>query len=234
MLLEHFPEHPETTAALATAAADKDADLRMFAATQLRESEVFAAVVRDLTVKEDVRAEALRQYLEANTGARGIAIAERLLFDPSALVRAQAITVVGRARRKENLARLLELGNAANHRAEQLALAEAYWRLGDPGAEVVLVKLLGAEDAAVRIECARALGRIGGVAAVAPLRKVQGLLSGELGTAAEDAIAAIQSRLRGAAEGQITLAEEAPRGGRVSVATGQGAVSLPGKPRKGG
>ena len=110
--------------------------------------------------------------------------------------------------------------------ARARALAEAFWRLRDPAAESVLMRMLQRGSPAVRLETARALGRCGGVGSVEPLRRVQGVLAGELGRVAEESIAAIQARARNAAEGQLSVSDAPDAAGRVSVQDARGAVAV--------
>jgi len=237
VLLAQFPEHAETATALDAASNDADADLRLFASARLRggsASDALSRVAGDLSMSDDARAVAFREFLATNAGARGIVLAEKLLGDRSPAVRALAIRTMGKARRSLSMAKLLSLAANATEPIEGLALAETFWRLRDPAAEGVLLKMLESGDVPVRTESARALGRVGGVGSVEPLRRVQGLFSGGLGRVAEEAIASIQGRLRNAAEGQLTVADSPAGEGRVSLPADRGAVSIPPKtPREG-
>lgn len=77
--------------------------------------------------------------------------------------------------------------------------------------EPSLLPALGHEDATVREAAARALGRVGSVAAVPALRAAEAVIGG----AAREAIASVQSRIIGADHGQLALAQAA---GEVSLA----------------
>jgi hypothetical protein len=92
--------------------------------------------------------------------------------------------------------------------------------------EEVLLQALGSGDPAVAEAAARALGKAGTAAAVAPLRaKASSLLPNPLRAAARQAIAEIQARLTGAAPGQLSLA--AGEAGALSLAAGEaGELSL--------
>jgi hypothetical protein len=94
----------------------------------------------------------------------------------------------------------------------------------------VLIRLLGSEDADAAVAAASALGRVGTVAAVAPLRAtIDGALtSSELKHVAREAIKAIQARLMGAESGQLGLAEAPTAQGQLTVSdpSQDGRVSL--------
>ena len=95
-----------------------------------------------------------------------------------------------------------------------------------PTAERVLAERgLVHTDERVRLAAADGLGRVGSVAAVLPLHEAAARHGGALRRAAGQAVAAIQSRLIGAAPGQLTVAAEA--GGALSLAPAGGEVSLP-------
>lgn len=228
MLLEQFPGHAETRVALEAASVDPDADVRIFASARMDGggADALAEIVADEALAERVRVDAMRRLVEG-AGSRVLAISERELSSGSTAIRTLAIGVIGRARRSTSIPALLSLATRATERDEQLALAEAFWRLRDPAAEAALLHLLETGEPAVRVQAARALGRAGGVGAVAPLRRLQGLLAGELGRVAEEAIVAIQERLRHASEGQLTVSDTSAGEGRLSVPADRGALSVP-------
>ena len=96
---------------------------------------------------------------------------------------------------------------------------------GDATAEPALVKMLTHAVGALRLAAAGALGHVGSIEAVVPLKDAA-LDDRGLASAARQAIAAIQSRVPGASPGQMALAED--EAGRLSVADGQpGQLSLP-------
>ena len=95
-----------------------------------------------------------------------------------------------------------------------------------PAAERVLAERgLVHTDEGARLAAAVGLGRIGSAAAVLPLQEAAARHGGALRRAAGQAVAAIQSRLSGAAPGQLTVAAEG--GGALSLAPAGGEVSLP-------
>ena len=88
-------------------------------------------------------------------------------------------------------------------------------------------RVLTLESGSLAAEAARALGRVGGVAAVPALLDAQRRLDGDEDArrAVREAIAAIQARTSGALPGQLTLADD--QGGRVSLPLDEeGRVSL--------
>jgi hypothetical protein len=93
-----------------------------------------------------------------------------------------------------------------------------------------MLEALRSEDPPVSVAAAQALGRVGTVAAVVPLREAaeQG---GDLRRAARQAIAEIQARLAGAEPGQLSLA--GGEAGALSLADGEpGRLTLAaGEPR---
>ncbi|HZJ70694.1 MAG TPA: hypothetical protein VFF36_07140, partial [Planctomycetota bacterium] len=94
------------------------------------------------------------------------------------------------------------------------------------GAEAFLVDDLTSAAAGVPEAAARALGRLGSVDAVLPLREAAEKGGGPLRAAARQAVAEIQSRASGAAPGQVSLASG--EAGQVSIADdASGRVSVP-------
>lgn len=116
------------------------------------------------------------------------------------------------------------------------AAARALGATGDPRAEAALLGTLGWNGSEARREAATALGRLGSVAAVLPLKQAaeRGAQDRPFARAAREAVAQIQARLPGAAAGQLSLAGvEAgqltladSQGGQLSLASSVGQVSL--------
>ena len=240
VLTTQFEGHKETQVALDAASVDHDASVRLFAATRSggagSKLEALAELVLDLHLEPEVRVNAMKELVAINTGARVIEVAERRLEDRNPEIRKLAIGVVGRARRGAMVPTLIAMAERAlgNGLADELAaLADAFRRIRDPAAEPVLLEVLAkSPDPAARLASVLALSRVGSVAAVPGLRAQQGLLSGEMGRAAEEAVAAIQARARHASEGQLAVHDAPGEAGRVSVAPARGAVSVPDGSRK--
>ncbi len=120
--------------------------------------------------------------------------------------------------------------DALNRGSLQTARAclEALGENRDPAAaEAALLPALQREEVDLRKAAASALGRIGSVAAVLPLKEAAegSWLDLELRRAARQAITEIQSRLQGASPGQLSMAEA--EGGQLSLASSEtGHLSL--------
>lgn len=123
---------------------------------------------------------------------------------------------------------LLAVQPASAAEAELLASGLGFL---DVEAQARLVQLLDHPEDRVRREAAVALGRVGALGAVAPLRKVAGpgsLFRSAVARAAESAISDIQNRAGGSQAGEISLVAVEPLQGAVSPAdAGEGGeVSL--------
>ncbi len=107
------------------------------------------------------------------------------------------------------------------------ACLEALARLGRSEVEGPMLEALKHDDRQVAVAAARALGKVGTVAAVPALREAAEA-GGEMRSAARQAIAEIQARLTGAEPGQLTLA--GGEAGALSLADGEpGRLSLAGQ-----
>ena len=189
MLAREFRPHPATRATLLAAREDASEEVRLRAA---------------MALGEEGRATLLDLVGRTGTGdacaARAIgALGENL---PEGL----AQTTLRRA-----------LGGAGRPLTAQACL-EAQGRLGRPDAEALLLQALRTDDPPVSVAAARALGRVGTVTAVVPLREAAER-GGDLRRAARQAIAEIQARLAGAEPGQLSLA--GGEAGALSLADGE-------------
>ena len=99
-----------------------------------------------------------------------------------------------------------------------IAAAQALGAIGERAAEPPLLQALQSEDGGLREAAATALGKVGTAMAVQPLQEaIERFRSdNELLRAAHQAIVEIQSRLEGAAPGQLSLAED--EAGQLSLA----------------
>ena len=230
LLLRSFPGHAETRAALEALTTDPDPEVRLLATLNHDDGSAgdrLSEMALDASLTNAARADALSRLVMGKPGVGVLPVVERALADRSPRVRAVAVDAVGRAHHHPAIATLLSLATKAADPDEQRALCDAFWRLRDPAAERVLLDLFERGGLSVRLAAARALGRVGGVSAVEPLRNAAaGLLAGELGRIAAEAVAAIQARLTHAAEGQLSVLDGPDEAGRVSVATAAGAVSV--------
>jgi len=108
-----------------------------------------------------------------------------------------------------------------------VAAASALGSMSHPQAEEPLAKALRYESAELRIAAAQALGRVGSVAAVVPLKDcaANDKRDRELERAVRQAISEIQSRATGASPGQVSLTGSET--GQLSIPEGtSGRVSL--------
>jgi hypothetical protein len=94
---------------------------------------------------------------------------------------------------------------------QELALAatRALATVSGEAAEAALIRALSRSELDVRVAAAEALGAVGTIAAVAPLRRtLASPVTGRgLGRTVRRAIATIQARVPGAAPGNVSLAE---------------------------
>ena len=105
------------------------------------------------------------------------------------------------------------------------AAAETLGATGSPAAEPALLLALQREEMDLRMAAANALGRIGSAVAVLPLREAaESVDDPDFGRTTRRAIAEIQSRLEGAAPGQLSLA--GTEAGQLSLAAEAGQLSL--------
>ena len=199
-LAREFPTHPATRPALLAACGDANEEVRLRAAMALGEEG-----------RETLLGLASRAETGDSCAARAIAaLGDRL---PEGLA-------------EEALRRAL---GGAVHPQTALACLEALGRLGRAGAEGLILDALRSGDGTVAVAAARALGQVGTVAAVAPLRDAT-QPRGELPrSVARQAIAEIQARLTGAAPGQLSLS--GGEAGALSLADGEpGRLSLAEEP----
>ena len=108
-------------------------------------------------------------------------------------------------------------------------LADAIGAIGDATAESALLARLTVESTEARVAVINALGLVGSASAVDDLLPLtHGLAQpGSVKAAARGAIARIQSRLLGAAEGQLSIADLSQKAGTLSLSDTQGALSDP-------
>ncbi len=178
-LLQAFPQHAATRAALLAACLDVHPELRFRGAVALG-AEGHETLFALATAEASDDAFALR--------------AVRALGD--ALTPGRAEIALRRAL-------------AARHGRTAETCAEALGRRGDASSEGVLLAAVTSADARVALAAVRALGRVGTAAAVPALRALTSSWLSGLSGAARQAVAEIQARLPGAAPGQLTIADQA-------------------------
>lgn len=168
------------------------------------------------------RARAISLLTEVLPSGPTLQVVEAALGDRSAEVRLQAALAL------KNTSILNDMLEADLRRAASRDPLRVLKGLEAARAEDALALLLAQEDEDVQTGAAEALGRIGTVGAVEPLRALaeRGLLDSASKRAARQAILNIQSRLQGAEAGQIAVIEEAPQAGAVALADERGQLSV--------
>lgn len=201
VLAREYPRHAATRGALLGACKDPSDEVRFVAANALGAEglQTLFDLARDVRTSDAVAAGALSTLADAVSGE----FAEAVLAGA-----------------------LGEIEQASHHRGDLLVAPtrpqtacrclEALARLGRVEAQHLLLMALRSPDPDVTLAATRALGGIGTAAAVMPLREQIELHGDLLRSDGRQAIAAIQSRLSGAATGQLSL-----------VANESGALSFP-------
>lgn len=244
-LIGSHSDDPLTRMALRSALADRSPEVRLLAAVMLGEAGL--ECLRELVASGGTAPEVACSAVEA--------LGERLPEDV-ALARLEKAVRAGHARLVQALAErfgpstsrqgLARLARHLSHEAPAetaAACARALGRTGSAAAVAPLVAALARDDAAVRAAAAEALGKVGTVETIAALREAAdgNLLSPSVRRAAAAAIAEIQSRLTGAAPGQLALTEamsgqlsldpDAVLAGSVSLAVEDSQPPRPAPPR---
>jgi hypothetical protein len=213
-LTEIAPRHAETRVALRAALNDASPALRLQAARALGDDGVatLLALADDLAAGDALSAEALAVLGDRCTVEQARPILQRAAVTGRTACAQAALAVVARGGAGEvgTIADVL----ARSSEPIRAAAAAALGAIASPSAIAPLRSALRAESPAVAAAAARALGPFATAAEVAPLREAEAR-GGELGRAAREAIAAIQSRLTGATPGQVSLADR--EAGQVSV-----------------
>jgi HEAT repeat protein len=230
-LAHECPESPETPEAFRAACRDPDDEVRLRAAVELGEEgwEVLRAIASREDVEDSRAARAVDALGMHLSREQAEAILHRSLRGSRRATAPAAIRALGRIGGPEVVP---TLGMLLDEEAEDLAAAAAT-ALGESGEATAEAPLLGAlrrDSPDLRVAIAQALGEVGSAAAVAPLRELAAKrpLDRGLGRTSRQAIARIQSRLTGAAPGQLALADA--DSGRLSLAgeEAHGRLSLPG------
>jgi hypothetical protein len=224
-LAREFRGHPATREALLSAREDPDAEVRLRAGASLGRQgrDVLLAIARGEGAPDETTARAVTELAsdlsvdEATSLLRNALRTRRLATARECL---GALARRGGARVVPTLAKVLPLEKPEL----AAAAADALGAAGDASAEAPLLAALGAPNAEVRVAAARALGRVGTTAAVLPLKGLEEH-DRSCRAAARQAIAEIQSRLTGAAPGQLSLA--GGESGQLSLASEErGRLSL--------
>lgn len=227
-LAREFPDSAVTASALRTACSDPVPEIRRRAALALGDEgrPVLRALLDseadDLCMARTVATLALELPAE-----RTLSILERALRGRCLETARACLDVLGRRGDPTTIPVLAKV-LAVELRSEiGVAAASALGSMSHPQAEEPLAKALRYESAELRIAAAQALGRVGSVAAVVPLKDcaANDKRDRELERAVRQAISEIQSRATGASPGQVSLTGSET--GQLSIPEGtSGRVSL--------
>jgi HEAT repeat protein len=237
VLQQTFPESEAARRASLAAVRDPHAELRLQAAVYLADEAADrpCGLARDGAAREELRVRAAEALTARCSPAVAAPRLEELFACELPAVRRVAIEGLGRLRHASALERLAQIMPEADRQTGP-ALAEVLGLLGDASVEPHLLSLLSSEDDATKAAAARALAKVGTVAAVEPLlRYTKSLaLGSDLERVAREAIGAIQSRLGDVQAGRLALAEAAPEDGGLSLAPEAGGLSVPSDAAPGG
>jgi HEAT repeat protein len=190
LLAREFPDHPATRERLLAARGDASAEVRLRTAMALGEEGRSTLVA---LVRDEGSSDAVAAKAVAALGD-GI---------PVDLAEATLRRVAG----------------TPESTGTTVACLDALGRLGRVEAEGLLIEALKSSEPQVRAAAARALGRAGTVAAVAALHEAMEARREISRSVGRQAIAEIQSRLSGAAPGQLSLS--GAEAGALSLADGE-------------
>ncbi len=225
-LIREYPDDPDTLKVLRGACIDPISKVRVRAAIELGD-EARGVLLRIAEISSDDASCALAVSHLGSTlpleRARDI-LARALRKGFFQMARA-CLEVLSKSPDPEAFQVLTEV--LAREKGElAAAAARTLGATGSPAAEPPLLLALQREETDLRVAAANALGRIGSAVAVLPLREAaESADDPDLLQAACQAIAEIQSRIEGAAPGQLSLAED--EAGQLSLAEFQaGQLSL--------
>ena len=224
-LAREFPDHPATRDALLAAREDPDADVRLRAGITLGPEgcDVLLAIANGEGAPDQTTEQAVAALGPHLTAAEAQVILRNALRTRREATARACLGVLGQRRGAGVVATLAKV-LAVETPELAAAAAEALRATGDASAEHPLLAALGSPHPPVRVAAARALGRVGTTAAVEPLREAEAGDS-EMRRPARQAIAEIQSRAKGAAPGQLSLA--GGESGQLSLASEEaGRLSL--------
>ena len=237
--MSEFAGAPELRSAakelLLQTSLSRDLDVRLSAAVSLikggdrgevaRATEALAEIAEAQTVDTAHRQRALLALADANASDLAVPLCWAVLMerlDEPWQVRLAAISALVELEALDELLGVDPMPHSAG--AEPLEgelVARGLGRIGAIRAQPRLIELLEEPEEAVRRAAAEALGAMGDLAAVSPLRRLAGsgrLLPMSAVRAAERAIQKIQSRAGGTQAGEISLAPLEPLEGAVSAA----------------
>ncbi len=224
--------HPRADGAFQRGRIDADASVRLAASLALGAGAVddLERFVLDAELPSDLRRRAFHEMLGLAREERSALLVVRLIDEArDDLLRRRAITAAGARRMREAVPALILRVGREDDVTAALA-AEALERIEDPAAEAALVECLDRPVSRASGAAVKALHRIGTAASVEPLLlfAARAGVSAALSEAARAAVLAIQSRLKGAEQGQLSVAASPEPSGRLSLPAGSdGALTLP-------
>jgi HEAT repeat protein len=233
-LANTYPHHRATREALKAGCQDEREEVQLGAALALGGAEARPTLLEIAT----------REWSEDSCSARAVAaLGEHMPADRAREVLSRALRT-GRARTAE--ACLESLGRsggpevveplakvlAVSHGGLAVAAARALGASGAGAAEEPLLRALANAPSVVREAAAEALGHVGSARSVLPLKELAGAkdADGVLRRAARQAVAGIQSRLKGASPGQVSLTDTGAGSLSLAAEDPRGQLSYP--PRK--
>jgi len=227
-LLREAPDLEVTREALAAAREDPDAGVRLRAGIALgpQGSDVLLHLADGEGADDATTMKAVEALGERLSAERAASILRGALRTRRTATARTCLGVLG-ARGGPEAAAMLARVLAVEHSELASAAATALGDLPGGRAEAPLAAALDHHDPRVRLAAARALGRAGSVDSIARLKQAE-TDDPPLRAAARQAIASIQSRLPGAAPGQLSLAGS--EAGSLSLADDEGGqLSLAGR-----
>lgn len=230
ILAREFADRAIAQEALRNACTDRSPENRLRAAMALGDEgrpvlrELLDSDADDLCV-----ARAVSQLGGALSADRVRSVLDRALRGRCFETARACLSLLGRAGDADSLRTLAKVLSIERQGELGVAAAAALGVSRLPQAEAFLVEALRYESAELRIVAAAALGHTGSAGAVLPLKEAahRDPRDRELGRATRQAVAQIQSRLSGAAPGQLSLSAAACSGQLALAESEAGRVSLP-------
>jgi hypothetical protein len=221
--LAHFDAHPVTRETLLAACKDPSPEIRLHAAMALGRAEgreVLFALAE--SADDEIAARAIRWLGRWLPADRVTGILDRSLQAWHNATARSCIDLLGRLATEATIARVDRILTTGNPEM-QVAAAQSLGWSGHPRAEAALIGALEHALPDVRMAAAGALGQVGTVTSVLPLKEAAAR-DGNLGAMVRQSIAAIQARVSGGAPGQLSIA--GTEAGQLSLSGDAGRLTL--------